>query len=86
MTLVDLSPEMLTTSCALNPECEHLPGDMRTVRLGRLFDAVFIHDAIIYWNLTNYLTYKRSKGIDKSPLVGQDLSILTEHSICQLFN
>jgi hypothetical protein len=48
MTLVDLSPEMLTTSCTLNPECEHLPGDMRTVRLGRLFDAVFIHDAIIY--------------------------------------
>jgi len=48
MTLVDLSPEMLEVSKALNPECEHIQGDMRTVRLGREFDAVFIHDAIVY--------------------------------------
>jgi SAM-dependent methyltransferase len=48
MTLVDLSPDMLTVSQALNPECEHLQGDMRTVRLNRRFDAVFIHDAIEY--------------------------------------
>ncbi|MCQ3972496.1 MAG: class I SAM-dependent methyltransferase [Anaerolineae bacterium] len=48
MTLVDQSPEMLAVSRTLNPECEHLVGDMRTVRLGRLFDAVFIHDAIMY--------------------------------------
>ena len=48
MTLVDLSPQMLAVSKALNPECEHLRGDMRTVRLGREFDAVFIHDAICH--------------------------------------
>ncbi len=48
MTLVDLSPGMLQVSRALNPECEHLAGDMRTVRLNRLFDAVLIHDAIMY--------------------------------------
>jgi SAM-dependent methyltransferase len=48
MTLVDLSPEMLAMSRALNPECEHMLGDMRTVRLGREFDAVFIHDAVSY--------------------------------------
>jgi SAM-dependent methyltransferase len=48
MTLVDLSPDMLAVSQALNPECEHMQGDMRTVRLGRQFDAVFIHDAIEY--------------------------------------
>lgn len=48
MTLLDRSPEMLAVSRALNPECEHIEGDMRTVRLGRLFDAVFIHDAIMY--------------------------------------
>jgi SAM-dependent methyltransferase len=48
LTLVDLSPEMLAVSRAVNPECEHLPGDMRTVRLGRQFDVVFIHDAIDY--------------------------------------
>lgn len=48
ITLVDLSPEMLTVSRELNPECEHIEGDMREVRLGRQFDAIFIHDAIVY--------------------------------------
>jgi SAM-dependent methyltransferase len=48
LTLVDSSPQMLEVSRALNPECEHIEGDMRTVRLGRAFDAVFIHDAICY--------------------------------------
>lgn len=48
LTLVDLAPGMLDVSRALNPECEHALGDMRSVRLGRVFDAVFIHDAIDY--------------------------------------
>jgi SAM-dependent methyltransferase len=48
MTLVDLSPEMLEVSDRLNPDCEHHQGDMRTLRLGRLFDAVFVHDAVDY--------------------------------------
>jgi SAM-dependent methyltransferase len=48
LTLVDLSPGMLEVSRALNPECEHVEGDMRTVRLGRVFDAVFVHDAVNY--------------------------------------
>lgn len=48
MTLVDLSLEMLAESRKINPECRHLAGDMRDVRLGRDFDAVFIHDAIMY--------------------------------------
>ena len=48
MTLVDLSEKMLAVSQALNPECEHLQGDMRTLRLERSFDAVFVHDAIEY--------------------------------------
>ena len=47
-TLVDLSPAMLDVSRRLNPECEHLQGDMRSVRLGRLFDRVFVHDAVMY--------------------------------------
>ncbi len=47
-TLSDLSPEMLTLSRTLNPGCEHVLGDMRAVRLGRLFDAVFVHDAVMY--------------------------------------
>jgi SAM-dependent methyltransferase len=48
MTLVDLSEGMLEVSRRLNPECEHHVGDMRTVRLNREFDAVFIQDAICY--------------------------------------
>lgn len=47
-TLTDLSAEMLAVSRALNPECEHLEGDMRTLRLNRTFDFVFVHDAIHY--------------------------------------
>ena len=48
MTLVDLSEDMLKVSARLNPECTHRQGDMRTVRLGRTFDAVFVHDAVDY--------------------------------------
>ena len=48
LTLVDLSPGMLALSRALNPECEHVLGDMRSLDLGRQFDAVFVHDAILY--------------------------------------
>ncbi len=48
MTLVDLSESMLGVSRRLNPECAHHRGDMRSVRLGRHFDAVFVHDAIDY--------------------------------------
>lgn len=48
MTLVDISPGMLEVSRKLNPDCEHIRGDMRSVRLDRAFDAVFIHDAVMY--------------------------------------
>lgn len=39
---------MLELSRSINPECEHIVGDMRTIRLNRRFDAVFVHDAIDY--------------------------------------
>ena len=48
MVLTDISEEMLSLSRGINPECEHIQGDMRTIRLGRTFDAVFAHDAIGY--------------------------------------
>ena len=47
-TLSDLSPAMLALSREQNPECEHVLGDMRELRLGRQFDVVFVHDAIAY--------------------------------------
>ena len=48
LTLTDVSEEMLEVSRSLNPECEHVQGDMRTLRLGREFDAVLVHDALSY--------------------------------------
>ena len=48
MTLTDASEEMLEVSRRLNPECDHVLGDMRSLHLGRTFDAVFVHDAIAY--------------------------------------
>jgi SAM-dependent methyltransferase len=48
LTLTDIAPEMLEQSRLVNPECEHVAGDMRTIDLGRTFDLVFIHDAIMY--------------------------------------
>lgn len=48
LTLVDLSPEMLAVSRRRLPAAEHVEGDMRTLRLGRVFDAVLMHDAIMY--------------------------------------
>src|SRR5256885_16271613 len=48
MTLVDMSPQMLAVNRAVNPECEHLQGDIRPLRLGRTFDAVFVHDAVCH--------------------------------------
>ena len=47
-TLTDLSPVMLDVSRTINPELEHIQGDMRTLRLGRTFDVVFVHDAVMY--------------------------------------
>jgi SAM-dependent methyltransferase len=48
MTLVDVSPQMLAVSRAVNPGCEHVEGDIRSLRLGRIFDAVFVHDAVCH--------------------------------------
>lgn len=48
MTLVDVAPGMLEVSRALNPDCQHVLGDMRSVRLDETFDTVFIHDAVDY--------------------------------------
>ena len=47
-SLVDLSPQKLEVSRALNPDCQHIVGDMRDIRLRERFDAVLVHDAIDY--------------------------------------
>ena len=49
MTLSDLSSEMLEISRRINPELQHVQGDMCSLRLpGAQFDAVFVHDAVSY--------------------------------------
>jgi len=47
-TLADASSDMIAASRRINPECEHVVGDIRTLRLERHFDAVLVHDAIMY--------------------------------------
>lgn len=71
LTLTDISAEMLAMSRQINPECAHVQGDMRTLRLAQTFDAVFVHDAIDYMTteadvaavLTTALTHCRPGGI-----------------------
>lgn len=46
--LVDLAPEMVAWSERANPGRTHHVADMRTLRLGRVFDAVLLHDAVMY--------------------------------------
>jgi SAM-dependent methyltransferase len=48
LTLTDRSRGMLDVSRKINPDAEHHVGDMRTLRLGRQFDIVLVHDAIMY--------------------------------------
>jgi hypothetical protein len=48
LTLTDRSPEMLANNKRVNPEAEHIRGDMTTLDLGREFDRVLVHDAIMY--------------------------------------
>jgi SAM-dependent methyltransferase len=48
ITSVDISEAMLDMAIRLNPEVTYSFGDMRTVRLGKTFDAVAISDAIDY--------------------------------------
>ena len=56
VTGVDISEEMLALAGKLNPEAAYHSGDMRTVRLGEVFDAVVILDSI------NYMTTEEDLG------------------------
>lgn len=48
LVLSDLSPEMLALAAARNPRAETVAADLRTLRLGRRFDSVLVHDALMY--------------------------------------
>lgn len=48
VTGLDIAPAMLDLARTLNPEVTYAEGDMRTARLGRVFDAVVLFDSIDY--------------------------------------
>lgn len=48
LVLLDRSPDMLAASRQLNPGRTHVQADMCDVDLGRQFDAVLLHDAVMY--------------------------------------
>ena len=48
VTLVDLSPTMVEVSRGYNPSRHHLVGDLRTLRIDRRYQAVLLHDAVMY--------------------------------------
>lgn len=48
LTLVDMAEEMLAESRKTNPTRSHVCADMRTLHLNRTFDAVLLHDAVMY--------------------------------------
>ncbi|NOY26854.1 MAG: class I SAM-dependent methyltransferase [Oligoflexia bacterium] len=48
LVLLDLAPAMLAASQRLNPTRRHVLADMRSCSLGRSFDAVLLHDAVMY--------------------------------------
>ena len=64
LTLTDLSAGMLEQNRAINPDAEHIQGDMRTLRLGREFDYVLVHDAVCYMTTLDDL----QKAIDTAAM------------------
>ncbi len=48
ITGVDASPDMVSLARRLNPDVKYVIDDVRSVRLGRTFDAVFVDDGILY--------------------------------------
>lgn len=48
VTLVDRSAEMLAISQQQSPQHTHVCADMRHLSLGRTFDGVLLHDAVMY--------------------------------------
>lgn len=48
VVLLDRSEAMLSVSRTSNPDRAHVAADLRTARLGRTFDAVLLHDTVMY--------------------------------------
>lgn len=55
VTGVDISEKMLEIACERNPEVDYHHGDMRTIELGKIFDAVIFPESIGYMTTTTEL-------------------------------
>lgn len=82
-TLTDLSPEMLALSRRLNPECEHVQGDMRTLRLGAAFDAVLVHDAVMH--MTTEADLRAAVGTAAAHLRPGGVAVFTPDAVVESF-
>ncbi len=68
VTGMDLSPTMLAQARDLNPESTFVQGDMRTLRIGRTFDAVLMDDAISYMTcLADFVAAFRTAAAHLNP-------------------
>lgn len=83
ITATDLSPAMLKLSRKLNPDIAHQPGDMRTLRLKKTFDIVFIHDALGY--MTTAADLKRAIQTAWVHLEPQGLLVLMPDDLRETF-
>lgn len=82
LTLTDRSPEMQEVSRAVNPEAEHLVGDLRTLDLGRQFDRVLRHDAVMYLLTETELAQdSRPAGVTAVPRAGWSLGALAARRV-----
>ncbi len=83
-TLVDLSSGMLAVSEKLNPDCRHVLGDMRDVRLNTQFDCVFIHDAIAY--MTTVSDLQRVARTAAAHLVDSGVALFVPDDVAETFS
>ena len=83
MTLVDLNQEMLDVSARLNQDAEHVQGDMRSVRLAKKFEAVLIHDAIMY--MTNEQDLEAALATARAHLVTEGVLVVLPDHIAETF-
>jgi len=83
MTLVDASPEMLAVSRRLISGAEHIEGDMRTLRLNRSFEAVLIHDAIMYMTSERDLVAALATAL--AHLGGDGIAIVLPDHVAETF-
>ncbi|HKV54895.1 MAG TPA: class I SAM-dependent methyltransferase [Candidatus Binataceae bacterium] len=83
MTLVDLNEAMVEVSRRLNPDCENLAGDMRTVRLGKKFEGVLIHDAIMY--MTNKRDLEAAIATARAHVATDGVAIVVPDCVAETF-